>query len=209
MKIWFGRRWWRMAVWSGFAVGMLGLAGGCWPLLSPDQRGLRLLQQGNHLLAADTFADPMWRGVALYRAGEFEQAAGVFAGYDTPESAFNQANALVMLGRYEAAVARYDRALELRPYWAAATDNREIAAGRAARLAQEGGEGTGGKLGADDVVMSDSKSPESGSPVETGGGEPLDDMQVRAQWLRKVQTDPADFLRAKFARQAARAGGKP
>jgi Ca-activated chloride channel family protein len=54
-------------------------------------------------------------------------------------------------------------------------------------LKQEGGEGTGGKLGADEV--------EAGQ--ETGS------VEQQAIWLRQVQTRPADFLRAKFAHQYA------
>jgi Ca-activated chloride channel family protein len=34
-------------------------------------------------------------------------------------------------------------------------------------------------------------------------GEALSDEDLRATWLRRVQTTPGDFLRAKFAYQAA------
>jgi len=172
-------------------------------LLTPDQQAYRLFADGDYEAAAESFADPMWRGVALFRQGEFEQAAGVFAGFDTPEAAFNQGNALVMQGKYVDAVARYDRALELRPDWEPATVNRNIAAQRAAALEQTGGEGTGGMLGADEIVFSDAKSPPSEQEEQTDGGAPLSDEELRAIWLRQVQTKPADFLRAKFAYQYA------
>jgi Ca-activated chloride channel family protein len=145
----------------------------------------------------------MWSGVALFRQGEFEQAAGVFAGFDTAEAAFNQGNALVMLGRYDDAIARYDRSLELRPDWEPAIVNRDIAVTRAARLKQEGGDMTGGMLGADDIVFSDKKSPPSEQTEQTDGGQPMSDEEMRAIWLRQVTTKPADFLRAKFAYQHA------
>jgi Ca-activated chloride channel family protein len=35
----------------------------------------------------------------------------------------------------------------------------------------------------------------------TAGGKPSDE-ELRGLWLRRVQTKPADFLRAKFAFQA-------
>jgi len=132
----------------------------------------------------------MWRGVALFRQGEFKTSAGIFAGMDTAEAAFNHGNALVMQGLYDAAAERYARALELRPDWADATNNREIALARAAMLKQEGGEGTGGMLGADE-------------DEQTEGGEAMSDEELRAVWLRQVQTKPADFLAAKFAYQQA------
>lgn len=178
-------------------------------LLTADQEAYRQYEAGDYETAAGTFADPMWQGVALFKQGEFEQAAGVFAGFDTPEAAFNQGNALVMQGKYDAAVERYERALELRPDWEPAMVNRDIAAARAAMLAQEGGEGTGGKLEADEIVFSDKKSPPSADTEQTEGGEKLSDEELREVWLRQVQTKPADFLRAKFAYQHAMRQAKP
>ena len=179
------------------------LAGGDCSLLTADQRAHRLFTEGDYETAAAGFADPMWRGAALFRQGEFEEAAGVFAGYDTPEAAFNQGNALVMQGKYDEAAARYERALELRPGWEAAVVNRDIAAARAAMLVKEGGEGTGGKLEADEIVFSDKPAPPSAGSEEVEGGEKPSDEELRSIWLRQVQTKPADFLRAKFAYQHA------
>ena len=88
----------------------------------------------------------MWKGVALFERGEFKQAAGVFAGIDTSNGAFNHGNALVMQGNYEEAADRYGRALQLDPDREAAIVNREIALARAKRLEKEGGDMTGQKL---------------------------------------------------------------
>lgn len=178
-------------------------------LLTDDQRAYRLYEAGDYETGLKTFADPMWQGVCLFRQGEFEQAAAVFSGYDTPEAAFNQGNALMMRGKYDDAVGRFDRALELRPDWESAVINRDIAIARAKMLEKEGGEGTGGKLGADEIVFSDKKSPESSDTEETEEGAPMSDEELRSVWLRQVQTKPADFLRAKFAYQYAIRDEKP
>ena len=172
-------------------------------LLTPDQRAFRLFEAEDYEAAVEEFSDPMWRGVALYRQGEFEQAAGVFAGFDTPEAALNQGNSLVFMGQYDDAVARYDRALQLRPDWEPAVVNRDIAVARAAALDFEGGEMTGGELGADEIVYSESTSPPAAGEEQVEEGKPLSDAELRLIWLRQVQTKPADFLRAKFAYQAA------
>lgn len=185
------------------ATGAYALVSGAAPLLTADQAAYRNFEQSEFGEAAAEFSDSMWKGVALFRQGEFEQAAGVFAGMDTAESAFNQGNALLMHGQYEDAANRYSRALELRPEWDAATTNREIALGRAARLELEGGEGTGGMLAADDIVFTSGDSPPSAGEEQTEGGEVLSDAEIRAVWLRQVQTKPADFLAAKFAYQQA------
>ena len=98
--------------------------------------------------------------------------------------------------------AMYDEALERRPNWTPAAENREIARLRAERMKLEGGEMTGGMLGADEYVIEPGKGDSKGGGRETvNEGEPLSDAGLRALWLRRVQTKPADFLRAKFAFQ--------
>ncbi|NJN47632.1 MAG: tetratricopeptide repeat protein [Candidatus Competibacteraceae bacterium] len=117
--------------------------------LTPDQQGRRLEAAGDYAEAATRYIDPLRRGVAFYRAGDFEAAATAFARVDTPEAAFNRGNALVLLGQYDQALASYDSALRLRPGWPEAEANRQLASLRKERReANSGGdEGTGGKLG--------------------------------------------------------------
>jgi Ca-activated chloride channel family protein len=188
---------------SAIVAGAYLLLSGSVTLLTPDQQAWRTYQQGDFDTAAVQFRDPMWKGVALFEAGEFEQAAGVFAGFDSADAAYNRGNAVLLRGSYEAAAESYSRALELRPDWDDAVVNREIALGRVARLKQEGGEGTGGMLEADDIVFTDKSSAPSSGEEQTDGGQPMSDAEINAIWLRQVQTKPADFLAAKFAYQYA------
>jgi Ca-activated chloride channel family protein len=172
---------------------------------TPDQRGMRRAERGEWEAAAEQFGDRMWRGVALYRAARFEDAALELARVDSPEGDFNRGNALVMAGHYDDAVAAYDEALESRPGWEPAETNREIARLRAERVRLEGGDMTGGKMGADDVQFSEGPSdPSSGEEVVEVANDALDEASLQALWLRRLQTSPADFLRSKFAYQAAR-----
>jgi Ca-activated chloride channel homolog len=172
-------------------------------LLTPDQQAYRFYERGEYARAAAEFTDPAWRGVALFQSGDFKKAAGVFAGFDTAESTFNHGNALLMQGLYDQAAERYARALELRPAWEDATINHEIALARAAMLRQQGGDGTGGMLEADEFVFTKGKSPPSAGDEQTEGGQEKSEAELRAVWLRQVQTKPADFLAAKFAYQHA------
>jgi Ca-activated chloride channel family protein len=177
--------------------------------LTPDQQGQRLLEQGRYLEAAERFDNPERRGAAYYRGGDFERAAGVFGRMATAEAAYNRGNALVMLGQYEAAIESYGRALELRPGWDSAQENRELAIARKQRLAppETDDGGTGGMLEADEIVFDDSgRVANSGTEVETEGGEAMSEEEMRSVWLRRVQNDPADFLRARFAWQLFRQG---
>jgi Ca-activated chloride channel family protein len=168
----------------------------------PDRRGDRLLRAGRFAAAAKAYADPYRRGVALYRAGDFKEAAASFATVGTPEAAFDRGNSLVMLGKYDDAIASYDRALSLRRGWHECEENRAVAVVRRDRLKTSGGDETGGQVKADKIVFEKRKNPNAGQQTEVAGGDPLDDEQLRGLWLRRVQTRPADFLRSKFAFQA-------
>ncbi|PNQ95373.1 hypothetical protein C1S70_29330 (plasmid) [Azospirillum argentinense] len=196
----------RNAVVGLLAIVLLSLAGATlllgWKNLwaTPDQRGRWLMERGRYAEAADAFIEPMWRGVALMKAGNFKDAAPQFAGIDTAEAAYDQGNALVMQGKYDDAVARYDRALALRPGWADAEANRTLARLRADRVRAKGGDDGNTEDDPDDVVYDRTKK-DGGKDTETAGGAPMSDEAIRALWLKRVQTQPADFLRARFAYQ--------
>jgi Ca-activated chloride channel family protein len=172
--------------------------------LNPDQGAYRYYLHGDYKKAAVLFNDPMWKGIAYFKLGEFVSAANQFMGMDTAEAAFNHGNALVMQGRYDAAADRYDRALELKPGWEDAVHNRDLALSRAQMLQKQGGEMTGGRLGADEIVFSEGETPPSAQEEQIQDQQQMGDEEIRAMWLRNVQTKPADFLRAKFAYQYAK-----
>ena len=185
--------------------------------LTPDQQGQRLFDRGEYAEAAQKFTDPARIGAALFAAKDFEGAAAVFGRQAGPEGPYNRGNALVFLGRYEEAIAAYDQALAQRPDWREARENRAIARVRLEALApaESDAGGTGGQLGADEIVMDNSgRVAASGEEqVIEAEDEVRDEASLRALWLRRVDTRPADFLAAKFdaqlARDAETAAGPP
>ena len=182
----------------------IALATGKAHLRRPDQRAHALYSKKEYEAAADVFQDPFWRAIALYRNGSFKEAAGIFAGFDSAEGLYNQGNALLFLGKYEEAAKAYNRALDQKPGWKEPKINQEIALARAKLLEFEGGNMSGGKIGADDYVINNNPDNSSPSPDEEEvieGSTPMSDAELRAVWLRRVQTNPADFLRSKFAYQ--------
>lgn len=178
------------------AISWLGL----W--FTPDQQGERLMSRGQFAEAAKRFDDPLRQGVAWYRAGEFEKATQAFARVSSPESKFNLGNAWLMLGKYDQAIASYDEALETRPDWKAAQENRDLAAARAKLIHGTGGDLGDQREGADKVVVDQDKPP-GGQETEVTGAQAMSDAAIQSIWLRQVQTNPADFLKAKFAYQQA------
>ena len=176
---------------------------------TPDQQAQRLFNRGQYAEAAKRFSDPMRQGMAHYRAGDFKAAAAAFARQSTAQAMFNRANALVMSGQYDNAINNYERALQRRSDWTDAQDNRSIAVARRDRMAppEDDAGGTGGKLGADEIVFDDrAKNASQTQEVDVGEGDKLSDAELRALWLRRVETKPADFLRAKFGYQLSRQG---
>jgi Ca-activated chloride channel family protein len=172
-----------------------------WSLwFTPDQQGQRLMNRGEFQAAAETFRDPMRQGVAWFRAGEFEKAEQSFARLGTADAEFNRGNCLIMRGKYDQAVERFDRALELKPELEAARINRNIAIARAKLVEKKGGDMGQQEIGADEIVFDKNKK-SGGQDTETEGSQPLSDSEMQALWLRRVQTKPADFLKAKFAYQ--------
>ena len=176
--------------------------------LTPDQQGAWLAAHQQNVEAAARFRDPVRQASALYRAGEYEKAAAAFARADSPEAAFDRGNALVMRGKYDDAIASYDRALARRPGWHEAQSNRDLALARKQRMTPTatGEEDTGQRAKPDEIVVDDQARPPGARQTETVAGENLDNEQVQALWLRRVQTKPADFLRAKFAYQLSHQG---
>ena len=122
--------------------------------------------------------DPMRIGTAWYRAGEFERAAAAFGQLASAEGHFNRANALLMQGHYDEAIEAYGQALQQRPDWQLAIDNRDLAVARQARLAppEDDAGGTGGKLEADEIVFDNTgRTNKVGNEQVTGGDTGLTD----------------------------------
>jgi Ca-activated chloride channel family protein len=80
-----------------------------------DQLAARALEQGDYATAGQLASDPLRRGAAAYRQGDYVQALEAFRAADGADAAYNQGNALARLGQYQDAIAAYDTALEAQP----------------------------------------------------------------------------------------------
>lgn len=169
-----------------------------------DFRGDRLLAKREFAQAAKIYADPWRVGVAQYRNGDFEAAAKTFARVPGADGAFDQGNAWLMHGKYDAAIESYDRALGFHPGWKEAEDNKALAIARKAKLDAAGKsreEESADAYKPDKIVVDQKGNDEKEQPKEMNELK-MSDAELRAMWLRRVQTTPGDFLRAKFAYQA-------
>jgi len=174
---------------------------------TPDQQGQRLLDRGEFQEAAGKFTTPERIGTALFKAGDFKSAASVLGRSSSAEAHYNRGNAHVMLGEYDAAIAAYKNALAKHPDWPEARQNLQIASLRKQALAPPDDDfgGTGGMLEADEIVFDQTgrvNKSSSEQVIDAADQQPGEDA-MRAMWLRKVETRPADFLAARFNYQLA------
>ena len=172
--------------------------------LTPDQQGRYWLERDEPLKAAERFADPMWKGVAYYRAGDWENAILQFARVDTAPGWFNLGNAYARSGNNEEAIKAYDEALARRPGWTEAEENRALVMSLIPPLEPESDEE---QQGDPHYEPDEVKFDEKGKKGKEGEIEQtlLTDEQKAEMWLRRLQVTPADFLRRKFAAQAEEA----
>lgn len=99
-------------------------APGWW--LNKEQQAQQLYRQQDYQQAAELSEQALRQGAAYYRAGEYQAAADRFAQLDSAESWYNRGNALAQMEQFEAAGEAYQKALEKRPQWSQAKENKEL-----------------------------------------------------------------------------------
>ncbi|HET7806673.1 MAG TPA: hypothetical protein VFL53_20730, partial [Pseudolabrys sp.] len=176
--------------------------------LTPDQQGRLAFDRGDYAAAKELFADPMWRGIAAYRAYDFLAAAESFRKVEGPAGRFALGNAEAQNHAYEKSIKAYDDVLAVQPNNQAAKHNKAIVeaaleAQEEKRRKQEKGE-TPPDEKADEMRVD--KKQKDGKRVQVQA-EDVTTPGAAEAWMREVQTSPADFLKLKFAIQAAQPSG--
>lgn len=173
--------------------------------LTHDQQGRRAFEQGDFARAATLFDDPMWRGIAQYRAGQYAQAVQSFARVDSAQADYNQGNALARQGQYQQAAARYRQALRRQPQWPAAAANLALMEKLLAQqLPKDKPDSDDGEEPPD--LPPDQVKYDAAKPSAPGGKSPQVVLTQDAEmWMRAIQTTPTDLLQRKFALQHGQA----
>jgi Ca-activated chloride channel family protein len=198
--------------WSAMVLGLLlaappgaraaGLAdtlsGWFW---TPDQRGARLYADHDYPQAAATFSDPEWRAAALFRAGKYTEAAGLWASIQTSAAQYNCGTALVRGRDYAGGQAAFEAALKLDPSNAAAEQSLDVTKRIIAYLTEaRDAEDQGTQAEPPDDTVADLGGDE-GKRVRIDAASQLSE-DAAAEWMRSVETKPADFLKTRFAIEA-------
>ncbi len=93
-----------------------------------DQQAQQHYNQENYQDAAAKFENMQWQGSSHYKAGNYQDALDAFKQgkqANTPNSLYNQGNALAQLQQYDKAIESYEHALEQVPDLQDAKDNIE------------------------------------------------------------------------------------
>jgi Ca-activated chloride channel family protein len=213
--LWF-RRGWTMR-WAALAALAFGLAtpqpaaaGVMDWFLTPDQQGRIAFQNRDFERAADLFADPLWRGYALYRDGQYAEAVEVLNRVETAQAAFIQGMAQIKSRSYRDGVRSFQTCLDREPAYPGCAENLKTAREivdyvETAREQSDTGEERG--IGADEVVFDNEANrgadTEMEVPQEDGAG-----LLTTEQWMNTVDTRTGDFLRQRFAIEAAKGTGE-
>jgi Ca-activated chloride channel family protein len=179
--------------------------------LTPDQQGRIAFDRGDYASAKILFADPMWRGIAAYRAYDYLAAAESFRKVSSPEGRFALGDAEAHNHAYEKAIQAYDDVLAVQPNNAAAVHNKAVVqaaleAREKKRREEEQADPQAPDMKADETKVDPNQK--GGKKVVVAKLDVTSSDAVDA-WMREVQTSPADFLRQKFAIQAAAPGLEP
>ncbi len=146
----------------------------------------------------------MWKARALYRDGQYKAAAEAYERIETPEAAFARGLAHIRNRAYRDGVRAFEETLELDPDYPGAAENLKTAKEivdyvETTREQSDTGEDCG--IGADEVVFDN----EENQGAETTIGEEGDSsgLLTAQQWMNLVDTRTSDFLRQRFAIEAA------
>lgn len=91
-----------------------------------DQQGQQAFSQGQFDQAAENFDDPLWKGSAHYKNGDYQAALDAYSQSDSTQALYNQGNALAQLGELEQAINAYEQVLAQEPEHADAKANKAL-----------------------------------------------------------------------------------
>jgi Ca-activated chloride channel family protein len=113
----------------------------------PDQQAARAIENGDPARAAGVARSPLWKGAALYRDRQYDDAVDAYAQSDETPAHYNRGNALARAGRLREALAAYDAVLDENPRHADARHNRDLVARLMEQMRQQSRQQDDGESG--------------------------------------------------------------
>lgn len=158
----------------------------------PDQQAAAALAAGDVARAQQLARDPALRGSAAYRAGDFDAANKAYEQSEGVDAQYNSGNALAKLGKYEDALAAYDRALAANPDMQDAKANRQAVEEWLKREQSKKDDKKEGENKDDKNKDENSKGEQQKNDGEQKPGDSSDPQKSDAQQGGEQQKDPSD-----------------
>lgn len=104
-----------------FVLGLMLATAAAWLLprihREPDQFevAMRMIDSGQAKRAVHLLEDPVWRGIAEYRAERYRRSLGEFIQQESVLTLYNIGNAYARVHEWHGAIAAYEKALRLNP----------------------------------------------------------------------------------------------
>ncbi|SFH94042.1 vWA domain-containing protein [Albimonas pacifica] len=175
--------------------------------LTPDQQGDVAARRREYDRAAALYADPYRRGWAQYRDGQYKAAVETLARLESADAAMLQGLASIRAQAYRDGVRAFETALRRDPQDADAAANLALArriVDWVERQQEASDTGDQPDPGADDVTYDNEEN--RGREMQVPRDQDAAGRLLTAdQWMRTVDTRPGDFLRQRFALEAAQA----
>ncbi len=189
-----------------------------------DQQGFQALQQGDAERASSLFEDRDWKASALYRNGQYEDAASQFSEISTSDGKYNLGNTLAKQGRLQEAVNAYAEALKLDNNNEDATFNKNLVENELKKRQQDqqnqsqnedqDQQNQQNQSQNEDQDQQDQQNQSQNEDQNQDQDQDQDQEQInnplgseekRAldQWLRRVPDNPGGLLQRKFRKQYA------
>lgn len=185
------------------AVGALCLA-----LAGAEAIGRLALLGGFPGLAAPLLSDPIEKGVALYRSGQYDRADAAFAASGRSQT-YNRGLSLAATGDYPLSVAYFDAVLFANPADAEARRNRDLvgamytpARGDSVVPGRISGRGGLGPAEGTPHSSAEIENQSTGRRIEARGIVASDD------WLATITDDPGEFLKLRLRAEYDRRAGQ-
>ena len=141
----------------------------------------------------------MQRGAEAYHKGDFAGAAQTYAGMSGAEGQYNYGNALAKAGRYDEAIAAYDRALRRQPGMADAVANRKAVEDAMKRKPPQGGK-------QQQQQNQNQKPGQQGQPNQDGQGKPQSQQDPQKQRNQQQGQQPTTNKQQPEPQQAQKPG---
>ena len=164
------------------------------------------MSRRDYARASEHFVDPAWQGYAQFRDGQYAAAITTLAQVDTAEAAYTQGVAMIRNRQYRDAVQAFETVLQRDPDYPDGERNLALAKQildyvEKTREQSDTGEEAG--EGADEVVFDNQAERGEQTSIQAERG---DELLSPDQWIDAIDADTGEYLRQRFALEAAEAG---